>query len=45
MPRLAGNYDLQAEPQPITVKTEDELNKLPSGTIFIAPDGSRKRKP
>ena len=32
-------------PAPIVVMTEDELNKLPSGTIFIAPDGSLKRKP
>ena len=35
----------QQEPRPITVKTKEEYDSLPSGTVFIAPDGSRRKKP
>ena len=30
--------------QPVTVKTKEEYDNLPSGTLYIAPDGSRRRK-
>lgn len=30
---------------PITVKSKEEYDSLPSGTVFIAPDGSRRKKP
>lgn len=30
---------------PVTISTDEEFNALPSGTIFIGPDGKRRRKP
>ncbi|MFZ3377039.1 MAG: hypothetical protein WA183_15940 [Chthoniobacterales bacterium] len=34
-----------ATPTPVKVTTQADLDSLPSGTVFIAPDGSRRRKP
>ncbi len=34
-----------ATPQPVRVSTPEDVQKLPSGATFIAPDGSVRRKP
>lgn len=34
-----------APPQPVRVSTPADVAKLPSGALFIAPDGTTKRKP
>jgi len=31
--------------QVVTIATDDEYDKLPSGTIFVGPDGKRRKKP
>lgn len=30
---------------PVTINSDDEYNQLPSGTIFVGPDGRQRRKP
>lgn len=38
----------KAQPQGrefMSIKSDEEFNKLPSGTIFIGPDGKKRRKP
>jgi hypothetical protein len=37
----------QPAPQaaPVTVRSKEELDALPSGTVFVAPDGTVRRKP
>lgn len=38
-----GETNATAAPSPI--KSDDDYNALPSGAVFIAPDGSQRRKP
>lgn len=41
-----GNTVKAAAPKgPVRVTSKAQFNKLPSGTVFIAPDGSQRRKP
>lgn len=43
---LPTGSPLSGAPQaPMRVNSQEEFNRLPSGTEFIAPDGSRRRKP
>ena len=35
----------ELQPLPATIATDEDYNSLPSGTEFIAPDGSHRRKP
>ncbi|MCV4285890.1 hypothetical protein [Pseudomonas capsici] len=44
-PDLRPNRAAAATSAPVRISTMDELARLPSGTTFIAPDGSIKRKP
>lgn len=34
----------KGSPQPIRVRTPSDYNNLPAGTLYIAPDGSQRRK-
>lgn len=40
-----GKAHPQSEKAPMSIKSDDEFNKLPSGTIFIGPDGKKRKKP
>lgn len=46
---MVGAYNPQgqapAQQQPVQIQDDAGYNALPSGTIFIAPDGSERRKP
>jgi hypothetical protein len=35
----------QSSSEPVQISSDEEFNNLPSGTVFIAPDGKRRRKP
>lgn len=37
--------EIGAGPQPVRVTSEAEVARLPSGTVFIGPDGRPRRKP
>jgi hypothetical protein len=41
----AGAATGRADAQPRRIASDAEYNALPSGAVFIAPDGSRRRKP
>lgn len=43
--RVAAATQLASAIAPRSVATKAEFDALPSGTVFIAPDGSRRRKP
>ncbi len=36
---------LEAQQQPTVVRSDADYNQLPSGTVFVGPDGKRRRKP
>jgi hypothetical protein len=47
-PMMPNRQQVAAPPQttgPKQIASDDDYNALPSGTEFIAPDGSRRRKP
>ena len=37
--------DVELDSKISTIKNDEEYNKLPSGTVFIAPNGKKMRKP
>lgn len=39
-----GGGKAKGPPQPIRVRTPSDYNNLPSGSLYIAPDGSQRRK-
>lgn len=39
-----GGGKNKGSPQPIRVRTPSDYNNLPSGSLYIAPDGSQRRK-
>jgi hypothetical protein len=41
----ASPAERQAAPAPVRANSEQEFNALPSGTVFIGPDGVTRRKP
>jgi hypothetical protein len=38
------NQDRQQQGQPVRIQSADDYNRLPSGALFIAPDGTQRRK-
>ena len=42
---VAGGASAGGAPAPVAVKSAEELAKLPPGTVYLAPDGSTRRKP
>jgi hypothetical protein len=41
----ASPAEREAAPAPVRANSEQEFNALPSGTVFIGPDGVTRRKP
>ena len=39
-----GGGKAKGSPQPVRVRTPSDYNNLPSGSLYIAPDGSQRRK-
>jgi hypothetical protein len=40
-----GSLGLREEEETPTISNDKEYNALPSGTVFIGPDGERRTKP
>lgn len=38
------NQERQQQGQPVRIQSAEDYNRLPSGTLFIAPDGTQRRK-
>jgi hypothetical protein len=43
--QTAGQQPQQQSQQPVQIASDDDYNALPSGAMFIAPDGTTRRKP
>lgn len=44
-PPIGRSGQIQPRNQPMSISSDDEYNALPSGTVFIDPDGKKRVKP
>jgi hypothetical protein len=41
----AGGIGGQQQPAPVQIQSDQDFDMLPSGTMFVPPDGSIRQKP